>query len=628
MRAFYEASSKIQNKAGMKFAHKLTAAVVVVATITVPTLGIAIFYQSKNTIQEIITVEQVAKTRSILNVIDRSLFDAYQDIQLISKNSRLETFLKSVVQFGKGVEAPVGDWPGSVDFDNKIRLTGPWDLISVLNNNGDIVYSSNSDKVGENIKRYSIDAVSYFAAITGSNYYSDLVISNLTARPTVMFSAPIKSENSGAVLGVVLGHFTWPVILQILDSTRSSNQVRLINRDGVVIATPSEEKEAILKTRLGKYDLVKQLFSGKRASSGIVTLDEKVGPVLATTIAQDGYLSYRGHNWSLLLGVPTQIAFASVFQTARTITIIIVAIMIVIVSVIYLVSRHIARPVEVLRNAAKAIGGGDYDYPIIIKSGDELEQLGDSITQMANDRKQAEQDLLEAQAGLLRQERFATLGQLTATVSHELRNPLGTMLTSIALLQRKFPNAGEIPAFIRLERAVRRCDHIIDELLDYTRIRPLNLESIGLDAYLDEYLAESPLSDGIEMRRERNDTEIKVSIDKDLMRRALVNVTNNACQALQELEGEKRVTFTTKFEGSRCGVIVGDNGSGIPAEIQERIFEPLFSTKSFGVGLGMSIVQQIMEQLGGEVVVESVVGQGTQLSLWLPLTEVDGQVKE
>jgi signal transduction histidine kinase len=621
MRVFYEPSSKVQGKTGMRFANKLTAAVVVISTITVPTLGVAIFYQSKNTIQEIITTEQVAKTRSILNLIDRSLFDAYQDIQLISKDSHLEILMKSVDQPGTGTEDPVGHRFDVAEFDNKIQLTGPWDLVSVLNEKGDIVYSSHSSRVGENIKRFPADATSYFAAIAGRNYYSDLLISDLTNRPTVIFSAPIKNEKSDAILGVVMGHFTWPVILQILDGTHSSNQVRLINRDGVVIATPSQEKERILNIRLGKYDLVKRLFSGKLTSSGIVTLDEKTGPVLATAIAQDGYLSYRGHNWALLLGVPTQTAFASVLKTAANITISIVVIMIVIISVIYLFARHIAAPVEILRNAAKAIGHGDYDYRINIKSGDELEQLGDSISQMAKDRKQAEQELHAAQVGLVKQERLAALGQLTATVSHELRNPLATMGTSTNLMRRKFPTVAETSAFIRLERAMSRCDHIVDELLDYTRKPVLNLESIGMDAYLDEYLAESPLSDGIEMRRERYDAEIKISIDKNLMRRVLVNVTNNASQALHQSDGEKQVTITTSVEGNRCRVVVGDNGPGIPADIQEKIFEPLFSTKNFGVGLGMSIVQQIMQQLDGEVVVESEVGRGTQVSLWLPLTD-------
>jgi signal transduction histidine kinase len=610
----------------MKFATKLTAAVAVISSISVPMVGVSIFYNTRNIIQETITSEQEEKTRSLLNIIDRSMYDAYQDIQLISRNSHLESFLNASEQSGKLPVARKGHQTEIDDLNNIIQSTGPWDLVSILNNKGDFVYSSQGDKVGKNIKQYSIDSVAFFAALTGQHYYSDLVISTLTTRPTIIFSAPIKSKVKGTILGVVTGHFTWPVVLQILDSTHSSDYIRLFNRDGEVIGTPTEERKGILKTRLGKYELVRQLFKGRRSDSGIIKLDEKSGFVLATAIAQDGYLSYRGNNWGLLLGVPTNVAFASVFQTARDITIIIIAIMIVILTVIYLFSRHIARPIETLRNAAVAIGSGNYNYPISIKSGDELEQLGDSIIQMASDRNQAEQELYAAQAELVRQGRLAALGQLTATVSHELRNPLATVAASMHTIRKKADlNTPALrSACQRIERSIHRCDKIIDEMLDFTRITTLETKPQKLDDWLISIIDEQTVPDGLILNCSSGLPGLIVSFDVDRLRRVIVNIYDNAVHSMQDAFDNNRIindatlNIVTRRHKNRIEIVFTDTGVGMPEDVQSRVFEPLFSTKGFGVGLGMPIVKQIMEQHKGGIEIVSEQGRGTRVSLWLP----------
>lgn len=611
----------------MKFATKLTAAVVVISTVSVPGLGVAIYYNTKNIIQETIASEQTTKTRSILNIIDRSMYDAYLDIQLISTDSRLESFLISKEQSGKLHSSQDVHQFDIADFDNKVLLTGPWDLVSVINNKGDIVHSSQNDKIGKNIKPYTNDSIAYFAAIGGQHYYSDLVISALTARPTVLFSSPVKNEKNGEITGVILGHFTWPVVLQILDSTLSSNNVRLINSDGQVIATPTEERKEILKSRLGKFDLVQQLFKGKRSSSGFLILDEKTGPVLATAIAQDGYLSYRGKNWGLLLGVPTDIAFAPVFQTARDITLIIISVLILIGGVIYLFARHIARPIEILRKAAGEIGGGNYRYPVDIKSGDEFELLGDSIIQMANDRMQADQDLRVAQDELVRKGRLAALGQLTGTVSHELRNPLAAISASMFTIHKKADLSIPVlhKACQRIDRSVQRCDKIIDEMLDFTRITVLDRQPLNLDDWVASIIDEQLVPEGLTLNCSSGLSGQVVSFDVDRLRRVIINIYDNAVQSMQDALDNNRIindatlNIVTRRHKNRIEIVFTDTGVGMPEDVLSRIFEPLFSTKGFGVGLGMPIVKQIMELHEGDIEIVSEQGRGTRVTLWLPI---------
>jgi signal transduction histidine kinase len=611
----------------MKFASKLTATVIILSTVTVPALGVTVFYFTRNIIQENITADQLRQTQSILNDIDRTLYKAFQDIELISKDSQLELLISSADRSGKLTGEPGGHEQYSAELNNKFRLTGPWDLLNVVNIQGDIVYSSRGNNVGKNIRPYPADSAAHYAAVAGRRYYSDVIEAELTTRPTMIFSSPIRGRNNRAIVGTVAGYFSWPTILQILDRTHSSRRIQLFNRDGVIIGTPSKQKSNILKMNLSKHKLVRHLFGGMRISSGIEMLDDRSGSVLATAISQTGYLGYRGNGWGLLLGVPTQTAFVSVFQLARNITIIVIVMMTIIVATVYVFAKRIAKPVEVLKNAAVALGEGDYNYPINIKSGDEIQELSDSFIQMARKRETAERELREVQAEQIAQERLATLGQLTAIVSHELRNPLATISISSTTLRGKLLSADGLPALDRLERSVERCDRIIDELLDYTRLQARTVESIEMNTFLDEYLSELPPLEGIVMQRETSDAEMKLNVDKDLLLRALVNIVDNACQALHEIDGEKRLKIASNVEGSWCCVTVSDNGPGIPAEILDKIFNPMFSTKVFGVGLGMTIVQRIMEQLGGRVDLDTVVDQGTVVSLWLPLAEDNVQVR-
>ena len=233
-------------------------------------------------------------------------------------------------------------------------------------------------------------------------------------------------------------------------------------------------------------------------------------------------------------------------------------------------------------------------------------------------------DLELAHEELVKQGRLATLGQLTATVSHELRNPLATALTSLDLLKQQLGGANNKnidSAVKRLVRAIRRCDRIIDELLDYTRLRIRTRNVIDLDLFIVEYLNEHKVDGEVRLSQNPDAAGARVEVDEELLSRALINIVDNACQAMKENIGEKVLIVKTVKTDTQCRIIVRDNGPGMTREIKEKLFEPLYSTKTYGVGLGMAIVKQIMEQLGGYVEVDSEPGQGTEISLWLPLSE-------
>ncbi len=259
------------------------------------------------------------------------------------------------------------------------------------------------------------------------------------------------------------------------------------------------------------------------------------------------------------------------------------------------------------------------------RAEEELARLNAELEQRVDERTVA---LRAAQEELLRSERLAALGQLTAIVSHELRNPLGAIRTSMYVVEKETEGRNErlLQSIARINRNITRCDRIIDELLDYTRIRDLDVHDIPVDDWLGSVLDEQPVPEGVRIERKFATGGIVIAADADRLRRAVVNVYDNACQAMAGLVcggGPRRkaqLTVQSRVRNDRVELIFTDNGPGIPEDMIERIFEPLFSTKSFGIGLGLAVVRQIMEQHGGGVEIEGTRSGGTGFMLWLPLS--------
>ncbi len=232
-------------------------------------------------------------------------------------------------------------------------------------------------------------------------------------------------------------------------------------------------------------------------------------------------------------------------------------------------------------------------------------------------------ELRTAQAELLRREKLSTLGQLTATVAHELRNPLSAIRNTVFAIKETTAGAGlnlERP-LTRVERNVTRCDRIIADLLDFTRMRELNCAPADFDTWVDEVLSNQRLPEGMTLRRLFGARGLIVNFDAERMRRVIVNLVENAAQAMTDLEGRERtLSVTTRLADGALEILVADTGAGIAPDVLGKVFEPLFSTKSFGTGLGLPTVKQIVEQHGGTVAIQSEVGRGTEVAVRLPVS--------
>jgi signal transduction histidine kinase len=237
-------------------------------------------------------------------------------------------------------------------------------------------------------------------------------------------------------------------------------------------------------------------------------------------------------------------------------------------------------------------------------------------------------ELRAAQDELLRRERLSTLGQLTATVAHELRNPLSAIRNTLFTLKDSLSHAAhdlERP-FGRMERSIARCDGIIRDLLEYTHVQDLRRRAVIGDEWVEEALAEHALPNGLKLLRQFDAPGGRISIDTERMRQVLVNLLDNAAQAMpqaDETRAAPRILIATRVREKGYELAIDDNGAGIPPEILGKVFEPLFSTKSFGTGLGLPTVKRIVEQHGGTIAIVSKPGAGTRVTVTLPVASTN-----
>jgi two-component system, NtrC family, sensor histidine kinase HydH len=241
----------------------------------------------------------------------------------------------------------------------------------------------------------------------------------------------------------------------------------------------------------------------------------------------------------------------------------------------------------------------------------------------AEQLSEANRSLKEAEAAMRRSERLAALGQLSAGLAHELRNPLGTVKASAELLSRSVEAnnevAREMAGFISSE--VDRTNALVTRFLDFARPLALRLEETDLAQLIDQAVAElgqhAPPFD-LAIYKNYSPDIPPFLLDRQLIERVIYNLLLNAAQASPP--GGSITVKTRQLDGT-VEVAVIDRGSGIAPKHIESIFNPFFTTKSSGVGLGLAIVSKIVDEHQGRITVESEQGAGTVFRVFLPFRE-------
>ncbi|MEE8174261.1 MAG: ATP-binding protein, partial [Dehalococcoidia bacterium] len=234
-------------------------------------------------------------------------------------------------------------------------------------------------------------------------------------------------------------------------------------------------------------------------------------------------------------------------------------------------------------------------------------------------------ELEEAQEQLVASERMAAIGKLASMVSHELRNPLGVIGNSAYYLKMKLGDGEEkVKSHLDiLEREVAICSRIIGELLDFGRPAKPALGEADINSIVEQTLSCCQVPSNVELVTELGEGLPKVMADKDQMQQVFHNLLLNAAQAMPQ---GGRLTVRTAHRDNLVQAEFADTGIGIPRDNLTRIFQPLFSTKAKGTGLGLAVTESILDRHGGTIEVESEEGKGTTFTVSLPVLQA-GEAK-
>jgi len=305
----------------------------------------------------------------------------------------------------------------------------------------------------------------------------------------------------------------------------------------------------------------------------------------------------------------------------------------------WLISRQISAPLRDLSRAAQDISAGDYARRADVHREDELGVMADSFNNMAKQIEESHHgmevrvrertkeletalgELREAQETLVRKEKLATLGLLAGGVGHELRNPLGVMTNAIYYLSAVMKDApAEVKEYLEILRTqIALSEKIVGDLLDFARIKPPQWESVSLRHIVDAQLARAGPLEAVRIEHDFPTDLPLVRVDRVQMGQVVLNLIMNALQAMN---GQAVLTFRGRHTGA--GVVrldVIDTGMGMTPDQMRRVFEPLYTTKARGIGLGLAVSQGLVRANGGTISAESKPGTGTTMSISLPASD-------
>jgi signal transduction histidine kinase len=293
-------------------------------------------------------------------------------------------------------------------------------------------------------------------------------------------------------------------------------------------------------------------------------------------------------------------------------------------------SRRLTGPLHDLTVAGEALTGGRYSARVISNREDELGQLA-GVFNRAAERIQESQTLLEqkvadrtralerAQDELVRREKLAMLGLLASGLSHELRNPLGVMTNAVYYLDLVLTDPpAQVKRYLRiLQEQIGRAERIVGDLIDFVRVEPPQREAVTLEGLVEGQLAGLAVPVQVQVQRDFPPNLPAAFVDASQVGQVVLNLLINAVQAMGDDSGVLTIR-AARHDREHVRLEVTDTGPGIPADQLERIFEPLFTTKAQGIGLGLAVCRTLAAANGATLTAASQEGRGATFTLILP----------
>jgi len=428
----------------------------------------------------------------------------------------------------------------------------------------------------------------------------------------LLVRAPVDNRYGPGLIGDLYGAVDLAGIFRLFDRTERSEpggkRVALLDREGrLIAASESLRRHGLL---LGDAFAAWREGGGTQSVHGAAPAGQ--GPVLAGYAVSRGHQGYPGLGWSLLVFQSTEQAFRPIrnllwlFSLAFLLTGLLAGI------AARIVARRIARPLVGLRDWARS--GVQAAPPVRSDSGGtrEVRELGAAFGQMLDHLEQSRQQVIHAA-------KLAVVGEMAAIMAHEVRTPLGVLHTSAQMLRREpelSPEGREMTRFILDEST--RLERLVSTLLECARPRPPKRLPQDVHAILRrvaELLAAQARKKSIAFEWQLDAQDAVVPCDEELLMQVFLNLILNAIQILSP---GSRIGLRSRRGEGRLVVEVIDDGPGVPVEHRLRVFDPFFTQREGGIGLGLAVTRQIVEAHGGGIEVSQSVWGGAAFAVGLP----------
>lgn len=444
--------------------------------------------------------------------------------------------------------------------------------------------------------------------------------------PMVTITVPILHFNqvAGYVTADVNLKDMWDLVDSVQiggDEEQGAGNAYVVSGAGRLIAHPERGRvygqEDLSATPIG------QALS--RTGSGTIVYQGPDGERIAA------YMPIDPLGWYVVIEQPTAVAFARSREMKVEVTLL-MALSAVVASLIGIIfARKIARPISELVRGAQLFAKGELTHTIDVPGPGEMTMLAAEFNSMAR-------ELMEKERQLQRAERLATLSKFASILSHEIRNPLNSMMINLQVLKREMERHGIVTEknkkfYDIIVSEIWRIDGLVENFLTYACPPALNAFTYNVNEIIEEIIAVHKghaEKQGIKIIARYERPNMLASVDANQLKQVFLNLLLNAFDAMEEggtitIESrEETLQWTgdlTKDTASRTYITIAftDTGCGIEPEQAGRIFDVYFTSKSNGTGLGLPIAQQIIEKHGGKIEVSSRPGRGATFTIWLPM---------
>jgi two-component system, NtrC family, sensor kinase len=594
------------------------------------------------------------------------------------QHEQAEAAAAKIGQFVKEIESQLG-WTTQLPWSASSIEQRRFDALRLLRQVPAITELAQIDATGRErlrVSRLAMDAIDSGIDLSDDPKFTEAVAHKVfygpvyfrrESEPYMTLAQAGSRKDAGVSIAEVNLKLIWDVVSQI--KVGEHGHAYVVGPEGRLIAHPD------ISLVLRNTDM-SRLAQVRAAQTGGGTMPDALQE--ATNIQGQKVLTASAPipplGWTMFVELPVEEAYASLYASLQRLAIVLLAASIFAVLAGVFLARRMVGPIQALRSGAERIGGGDFAQRISIKTGDELEGLADQfndmgarlqesyadlenkVEQRTAELRQSLDDLRTAQDRLIQTEKLASLGQLTAGIAHEIKNPLNFVnnfsavstelidelneaLQAAPLDGKTKEEVEELTGMLRsnLEKVVqhgKRADSIVRNMLLHSREgsgehRPADINAIVEESLNLAYHGARAEKPGFNVTIERGFDPAAGMVDvyPQEITRVFLNLISNGFYATAKRKESAADAFeptlraATKTLGDRVEIRIRDNGTGIPSEVKEKMFNPFFTTKPAGegTGLGLSMSHDIVvKQHGGTIDVNTAPGVFTEFIITLP----------